>query len=51
MSLENSGKTHFLGADSPGAKKVCFEDVNEDIFLEVQNETCSQIRCLLGHIA
>jgi len=24
-----------------GAKKVYFEDLNEDMFLEVQNETCS----------
>ena len=24
-----------------GAKKVCFEDLSKDMFLEVQNETCS----------
>ena len=29
-------ETHVFGA---GAQKVCFEYLNEDIFLEVQNET------------
>ncbi len=35
------GKIHMFGAGSAGAKKVCFEDLSIDIFLEVQNETCS----------
>ena len=34
-------KIHIFGAGSAGAKKVCFEDLSKDIFLEVQNETCS----------
>ena len=34
-------KIHLFGAGSAGAKKVCFEDLSIDIFLEVQNETCS----------
>ena len=34
---------HLSGA---GARKVCFEDLNKNIFLEVQNETS-----LLGYIA
>ena len=29
------------GAGSSGAKKVCFEDLSKDMFLEVQNEKCS----------
>jgi len=29
------------GAGSSSAKKVCFEDMSKDIFLEVQNEKCS----------
>ena len=29
--------THLFGADSAGPKKVCFEDLNKDIVLEVQN--------------
>ena len=28
-----------------------FEDLNEDMFLEVQNEKCNYILCLLGYIA
>ena len=32
---------NMFGAGSAGAKKVCFEDLSIDIFLEVQNETCS----------
>ena len=27
--------------DLSGAKQVCFEDLNKDMFLEVKNETCS----------
>ena len=34
-------KMHLFAAGSAGAKKVCFQDLNKDIFLEVQNETCS----------
>ena len=34
-------KRNLLGAGSAGAQKVCFEDLSKDIFLEVQNETCS----------
>ena len=34
-------KIHLLDAGSAGAQKVCFEDLNKAIFLEVQNETCS----------
>jgi len=29
------------GAGSSGTRKVCFEDVNKDMFMEVQNERCS----------
>jgi len=34
-------KIHLFGAGSAGAKKMCFEDLNTEMFLEVQNETCS----------
>jgi len=43
MSLEKSGTYTLLqvvGAGSAGAKNVCFEGLNKDIFLEVQNEKC-----------
>ena len=47
MSLDKSGNK-YTGA---GARNVCFEGLNKDMFLEVQTETCSQILCLLGVIA
>ena len=31
------------GTGSASAQKVCFEGSSRDIFLEVQNETCSYI--------
>ena len=31
---------HISGAGSICARKVCFEDLNRDVFLEVQNGTC-----------
>ena len=34
-------KIHLSGASSAGARKMCFEDFSKDMFLEVQNETCS----------
>jgi len=34
-------KMHLLGAGFASAKKVCFEDLSKDMFLEVQNETRS----------
>jgi len=34
-------KIHLLGTGSAGAKKVCFEDLSKDVFLEVQNKKCS----------
>ena len=30
-----------MSLEKSGAKKVCFEDLNKDMFLEIQNETCS----------
>ena len=37
MSLNKSGKYTFF-AD---AQKVCVEDLSKDMFLEIENETCS----------
>ena len=34
-------QTHLSGAGGVGARKVYFPDFSKDIFLEVQNETCS----------
>jgi len=34
-------KIHLFGAGTAGAQKVRFEDLNKDILLEVQIETCS----------
>ena len=34
-------KMLMFGADFAGAQKVCYEDLFKDMFLEVQNETCS----------
>ena len=41
MFREKVWKIHLSGAGSAGARKVCFEDLSKDIFLEVQNEKCS----------
>ena len=35
------GVSANFGCMPAGAQKVCFEDLSIDIFLEVQNETCS----------
>jgi len=30
-----------MSLDKSGAQKACFEDLDKDMFLEAQNETCS----------
>ncbi len=34
MSLDKFGKTHLSGTGSAGARKVCFADLNKDMFLK-----------------
>ncbi len=41
MSLEKIRKIHLSGTGSAGARKVLFEDLTKDMFLEVPNETCN----------
>ena len=41
MALEHPEHNAHFGADFVGAKQVRFEDLNKDMFLEFQNETCS----------
>ena len=50
MSLDKSVKSTFSGAGLVG-RKVCFEDLNKDISVEVPNAKCSYILCLLGYIS
>ena len=35
----------------PAPERSIFRTVSKDVFLEVQNQECSQIWCLLGYIA
>ena len=43
-------KTYYVLAGFAGQHVVSFEDLNIDIFLEVQNKRCSQILYLIDYI-
>jgi len=46
MSLFKSSEHTFLAS----ARKVYLQEFSKDMLLDVQNETCNQIRCLHGYI-
>ena len=43
-------KTYYMLAGFAGQHVVSFEDLNVDIFLEVQNKRCSQILYLIDYV-